>query len=82
MIDLGEQALTILQIAAWSQIGVLVRIYLDLFFTDGCNGAWGVCLLSQGKFLRHGQEDRTLDGCKLSSVQFWKRSKAYICNLR
>lgn len=43
-----EQLLTILHIAAWSQVGVLVRLYLDLFFTDGCTSAWGICLLSQG----------------------------------
>lgn len=45
----SKQVLTSFQIAAWSQVGVLVRLYLDLFFTNGCNGAWGVCLLSQGR---------------------------------
>lgn len=46
--NLSKEALTVLHVSAWSQIGVLVRIYLDLFFTDGCSGSWGVCLLSQG----------------------------------
>lgn len=44
-----ESALCILHIAAWSQLGVLTRIYLDKFFTEGCTGGWGVCLLSQGE---------------------------------
>ena len=40
---------TVMHIALWSQLGVLVRIYLDIFFTHGCSGKWGVCLLSQGR---------------------------------
>ena len=46
--NIREQIIVALHVAAWSQVGVLVRIYLDKFFTGGCSGEWGVCLLSQG----------------------------------
>ena len=45
---LSVEGVTILHIALWSQLGVLTRVYIDKFFTNGCIGEWGVCLLSQG----------------------------------
>ena len=44
----AEQVTAAIHIVLWSQLGVLVRIYLDLFYVNGCSGGWGVCLLSTG----------------------------------
>ncbi len=46
---ISGHVLAAIHLAFWSQLGVLVRIYLDLFFTNRCSGGWGVCLLSKGK---------------------------------
>ena len=43
-----EVLVVLVHLAVWSQLGVLTRIYLDLFFSNGCTGGWGVCLTSAG----------------------------------
>ena len=45
---IAELVLTSLHVALWAQLGVLTRLYLDKLFTDGCQGYWGLCLLSEG----------------------------------
>lgn len=44
--------LTVLYIAAFAQLGVLTREYLDKLFQDGCEKNWGLCLTSEGKLQR------------------------------
>ncbi|CAK0780113.1 hypothetical protein CVIRNUC_004940 [Coccomyxa viridis] len=43
-----ELTVVLIHLAFWSQLGVLTRIYLDRFFSDGCRGTWGLCLTSDG----------------------------------
>ena len=45
-----EVLVVLVHLAFWSQLGVLTRIYLDIFFSAGCTGSWGLCLTSTGTF--------------------------------
>lgn len=47
-----ELLVSVLHIASWAQLGVLTRIYLNKFFSDGCKGYWGLCLTSEGDYSR------------------------------
>ena len=46
-----EVLVVLVHLAFWSQLGVLTRIYLDLLFSIGCTGGWGLCLTSAGACL-------------------------------
>ena len=39
-----ELTIVLIHLAFWSQLGVLTRIYLDRFFSDGCKGFVGSLL--------------------------------------
>lgn len=43
-----ELLAVLLQLALWSEIGVLTRLWLDLLVLNGCKGGWGFCLTSPG----------------------------------
>ena len=43
-----ETGVVLLQLALFSELGVLTRVYLSRLFNDGCDGGWGLCLTSQG----------------------------------
>jgi hypothetical protein len=43
-----ELIVVLIHLALFSELGVLTRIYLDLFFSGACSGSFGVCLTSQG----------------------------------
>ena len=45
--------LTVVHLFLWGQLGVLVRLYLDKLFMDGCSGRWGLCLVSGGNTSTH-----------------------------
>ena len=44
-----ELVVIVIHLAFWAQLGVLTRIYVGKFFSDGCKGYWGVCLTSEGE---------------------------------
>ena len=46
-----ELLVIVLHLSFWAQLGVLTRIYLNKFFSDGCKGEWGVCLTSEGTYM-------------------------------
>lgn len=48
-----ETALVLLQLALWSELGVLTRIYVDRLFNDGCSDGWGLCLTSERATDKH-----------------------------
>ena len=48
-----ETALVLLQLALWSELGVLTRIYVDRLFNDGCSDGWGLCLTSERSTDKH-----------------------------
>jgi hypothetical protein len=48
----------VVQLAFWSQLGVLTRIYVDKLSLDGCQGSWGVCLTSEGKIFEGSLQEQ------------------------
>lgn len=43
-----ETGVVVWQLALFSELGVLTRVYLSRLFNDGCDDGWGLCLTSQG----------------------------------
>ena len=39
-----RRVVTLIHLAAWAELGVLTRAFLDKLFSLGCGGAWGPCL--------------------------------------
>jgi len=48
----SEWAITVIHLAAWAQIGVIIRAFLGKLFELGCGGSqWGPCLAGKRSYL-------------------------------
>lgn len=57
-----EWVYTVLHLAVWAQVGVLVRTFLQKFFVLGCGGGWGPCLSGMCASMLPSEKNTT---CKL-----------------
>jgi len=55
IVQRSEWVVTVIHLAAWAQIGVIIRAFLGKLFELGCGGnQWGPCLAGKGLHLRQG----------------------------